>query len=69
VKTPLAALAADARWLRERSEVEIAHDIGSVAEAMSRHVDRELARARPRHEAAMGPGVASRTAGTPAIDG
>jgi signal transduction histidine kinase len=48
LKTPLAALAADARRLRERGEAEIARDIESVAEAMGRHVDRELARARAR---------------------
>ena len=48
LKTPLAALAADARRLRERGQEAIARDIDSVAEAMSRHVDRELARARVR---------------------
>jgi signal transduction histidine kinase len=48
LKTPLAALAADARRLRERGQANIARDIESVAEAMSRHVDRELARARAR---------------------
>jgi signal transduction histidine kinase len=46
LKTPLAALAGDARRLRERGQEVIARDIESVAEAMSRHVDRELARAR-----------------------
>lgn len=48
LKTPLAALTGDARRLREAGEDEIARDIESVAEAMSRHVDRELARARSR---------------------
>jgi signal transduction histidine kinase len=48
LKTPLAALASDARRLRERGNEEIARDIESVADAMSRHVDRELARARAR---------------------
>lgn len=48
LKTPLAALAGDARRLRERGQGEIARDIESVADAMSRHVDRELARARVR---------------------
>ena len=48
LKTPLAALAADASRLRERGERDIASDIETVGEAMSRHVDRELARARVR---------------------
>ncbi|MCC6947805.1 MAG: HAMP domain-containing histidine kinase [Bradyrhizobiaceae bacterium] len=48
LKTPLAALAADATRLHERGEHAIAQDIETVGEAMSRHVDRELARARVR---------------------
>jgi signal transduction histidine kinase len=48
LKTPLAALAADAARLHERGEHAIAQDIEAVSEAMSRHVDRELARARVR---------------------
>jgi signal transduction histidine kinase len=48
LKTPLAALAGDARRLRESGHSEIAKDIEAVADAMSRHVDRELARARSR---------------------
>jgi len=48
LKTPLAALAADARRLREHGQDAIARDIDSAVEAMSRHVDRELARARVR---------------------
>lgn len=48
LKTPLAALAADAARLRDRGEAAIARDIEAVGEAMSRHVDRELARARVR---------------------
>jgi signal transduction histidine kinase len=48
LKTPLAALAADASRLRERGERDIARDIEVVGEAMGRHVDRELARARVR---------------------
>lgn len=48
LKTPLAALAADARRLREGGQEAIARDIESVGEAMRRHVDRELARARVR---------------------
>ena len=51
LKTPLAALAADASRLRERGEHDIAQDIEAVSEAMSRHVDRELARARVRGRA------------------
>ncbi len=48
LKTPLAALTGDARRLREAGQDEIARDIESVADSMSRHVDRELARARSR---------------------
>jgi signal transduction histidine kinase len=48
LKTPLAALTADATRLHERGEHTIARDIETVGEAMSRHVDRELARARVR---------------------
>ena len=48
LKTPLAALAADAGRLREQGQEAIARDIEGVGEAMSRHVDRELARARVR---------------------
>ena len=48
LKTPLAALAADAARLRERGEATIAQDIEAVGDAMSRQVDRELARARVR---------------------
>jgi signal transduction histidine kinase len=48
LKTPLAALTADARRLREQGQDAIAQDIEGVGEAMSRHVDRELARARAR---------------------
>ncbi|GGI21206.1 sensor histidine kinase [Bradyrhizobium guangdongense] len=51
LKTPLAALAADASRLRERGEREIARDIEAVGEVMGRHVDRELARARVRGHA------------------
>jgi signal transduction histidine kinase len=48
LKTPLAALNGDAKRLRDRGQEEIARDIESVADSMSRHVDRELARARVR---------------------
>jgi signal transduction histidine kinase len=62
LKTPLAALAADAARLHERGEHAIAQDIEAVSETMSRNVDRELARARargrPRHAAAPSAEVA-----------
>jgi len=51
-KTPLAALFADAARLRERGDNKMAQDIEAVADAMSRHVDRELAHARLRSTAA-----------------
>jgi signal transduction histidine kinase len=54
LKTPLAALTADAARLHERGEQAIAQDIEAVAETMSRHVDRELARARVRGRALRG---------------
>jgi len=46
LKTPLAALAADAVRLREKGEDRLAQDIEQVCDGMSRHVDRELTRAR-----------------------
>lgn len=49
MKTPLTALAADVRKLRDRGETEIADAIDDVAESMRRHVERELVRARVRH--------------------
>lgn len=48
LKTPLAALMADVEHLRERGEDAAASRIAAVGSAMSRHVDRELARARLR---------------------
>jgi signal transduction histidine kinase len=48
LKTPLAALNADAARLHEGGEHVIAREIEAVVEAMSRHVDREMARARVR---------------------
>ena len=57
LKTPLAALAADAARLRERGEATIADDIEAVGAAMRRHVDRELARARVRARAGRGTAV------------
>jgi signal transduction histidine kinase len=58
LKTPLAALAGDAARLRERGEDKLARDIEAVGAAMSRHVDRELARARLRGAARRGESVA-----------
>jgi signal transduction histidine kinase len=54
LKTPLAALVADAGRLRQRGECAIANDIEAVGKAMSRHVDRELARVRLRREVRRG---------------
>jgi signal transduction histidine kinase len=48
LKTPLSALAADVRTLDAKGEHEIAARIRDVGEAMRRHVERELARARIR---------------------
>ena len=59
LKTPLAALAADAARLRERGEQNIAQGIEAVGDAMSRHVDRELARARVRGTARQRGGVST----------
>lgn len=55
LKTPLAALAADARRLGEKGENELASDIQGVGETMRRHVERELARARIRGTRGLGP--------------
>ena len=46
LKTPLAALAGDARLLRAAGQAEIAGSLDSIGETMRRHVERELARAR-----------------------
>lgn len=46
LKTPLQALMGDARQLRDSGQHEIAESIETIAAAMRRHVDRELARAR-----------------------
>lgn len=48
LKTPLAVLAADGDRLREKGDTAIADEIEAVIDAMRRHVDRELARARLR---------------------
>lgn len=62
LKTPLAALAADAARLRDRGEAAIAQDIEAVGDAMSRHVDRELARARVRGAARHLAGISTELA-------
>jgi signal transduction histidine kinase len=62
LKTPLAALASDAGRLRERGDDEIARDIEMVSEAMSRHVDREMARARIRARPLRGTGTSTEVA-------
>ena len=59
LKTPLAALSADAARLRERGQDDIAREIDAVGDAMSRHVDRELARARARGTARQRGNVAT----------
>ena len=62
LKTPLAALAADAARLREHGEHAIAQDVEAVGETMSRHVDRELARARVRGGLRRGAGFSTELA-------
>jgi len=55
LKTPLAALTADAQRLREAGQLDTANDLEELALAMRRRVDRELIRARLRSAAAAGP--------------
>jgi signal transduction histidine kinase len=57
LKTPLAALAADGERLRRKGETAIADEIETVIDAMRRHVDRELARARVQGRDRSGSGV------------
>jgi signal transduction histidine kinase len=59
LKTPLSALTADSRRLREKGESAVADDIEAVVDTMRRHVDRELARARIRGGAPLGIGIAT----------
>jgi signal transduction histidine kinase len=54
LKTPLAALSADSERLRQRGENKLADDIDTAIDAMRRHVDRELARARLRGGTSLG---------------
>jgi signal transduction histidine kinase len=46
LKTPLQVLSDDAERLRAKGDDDLATEIEDIAEAMRRHVDRELARAR-----------------------
>ena len=46
LKTPLQVLAGGVERLKAKGEHDIANDLASVGEAMRRHVERELARAR-----------------------
>jgi len=48
LKTPLAALGADAQRLRDAGDSALAEDLDQLAESMRRRVDRELIRARVR---------------------
>ena len=48
LKTPLTALAADARLLREKGELDTAQSLERIGDTMQRHVARELARARAK---------------------
>lgn len=48
LKTPLAALSADVRRLREKGEDDIAQGLEEIGESMRRHIEREMARARIR---------------------
>ena len=59
LKTPLAALTADSRLLRNRGESALADEIEAVVDTMRRHVDRELARARIRGSLPAGAGGAA----------
>lgn len=58
LKTPLAAIAGEARRLREEGRSDVADSIDASGETMRRHVERELARARA--------GSAGRLRGAPA---
>lgn len=48
LKTPLAALVADSRLLREKGELEIARSLERIADLMQRAVAREFVRARAK---------------------
>jgi signal transduction histidine kinase len=50
LRTPLTALSGDAARLRARGEHALAHDIETLAAQMRRTIERELTRARLRHQ-------------------
>jgi signal transduction histidine kinase len=54
LKTPLAALSADSERLRQKGDKRLADEIDTAIDAMRRHVDRELARARLRGGNSLG---------------
>ena len=54
LKTPLQVLSADIRSLRQKGETELADEIEKSAEAIRRHVEQELARAR------LAPGISAK---------
>lgn len=58
LKTPLAALGADAQRLRRSGFDDLANDLESLAQSMRQRVDRELIRARLRSEQAGPPKLA-----------
>lgn len=76
-KTPLTALQADIRRLRERGQDELAGDIGQVAMAMRRQIERELASSRARFSRhrqpvairALAEGIAATLQRVPACEG
>lgn len=55
LKTPLTSLARDIDRLRSRGENEIADRLENVSTRMRRHVERQLARARHRHDGRHSP--------------
>jgi signal transduction histidine kinase len=55
LKTPLTALAGDIDRLRMKGEGQIADRLETIAARMHRHVERELARARRRHDTRYAP--------------
>jgi signal transduction histidine kinase len=64
LRTPLTALASDITRLRDQGQTDIADDIEAVATQMRRTVERELARARLRHQS----GRIKRAALSPVVD-
>ena len=56
LKTPLAALAGDARLVRDAGRPDIADSMDRIGETMRRHVERELMRARVRASALQSSG-------------